>query len=195
MERTGSKRTDLSDRDLVELALKKDRGAFSTLLGKYRDSLIAHIMNYVNVVEDAEDICQRSFEKAFLNIDKYNPQYAFSTWLYSIAQNEAIDHLRRSRTSIASSLFDAERELMNIAEETPEDRLIVDQAVAQIVGIIHALPEKYRSVAELRFIKDYAYEDIADELGLPLGTVKTNISRSRKMLMKAVETPENGKDN
>ena len=99
MAKTGEKPTKLEDLALVELALQRDQGAFALLLEKYRSSLMTHILKYVTVVEDAEDICQRSFEKAFMNIDRYNPQYAFSTWLYNIAQNEAIDHLRRSRAA------------------------------------------------------------------------------------------------
>jgi RNA polymerase sigma-70 factor (ECF subfamily) len=194
MARTGEKHTKLEDNALVELALQRDQGAFALLLEKYRGSLMTHILKYVTVVEDAEVICQRSFEKAFMNIDKYNSQYAFSTWLYNIAQNEAIDHLRRSRASINSVPISEERDALDVmAATTPEEELIIDQAVSELISGIQRLPESYRQVAELRFIKDYAYEDIARELGLPLGTVKTRISRARKQLEKIVENPADGK--
>ena len=194
MAKTGEKRTKLEDIALVELALQRDQGAFALLLEKYRGSLMAHILKYVSVVEDAEDICQRSFEKAFMNIDRYNSQYAFSTWLYNIAQNEAIDHLRRSRASINSVPISEERDALDVmAASTPEEELIIDQAVSELISGIQHLPDSYRQVAELRFIKDYAYEDIAQELGLPLGTVKTRISRARKLLVKLVENPADGK--
>ncbi|MBQ1707965.1 MAG: sigma-70 family RNA polymerase sigma factor [Bacteroidales bacterium] len=194
MAKTGEKPTKLEDIALVELALQRDQGAFALLLEKYRGSLMTHILKYVTVVEDAEDICQRSFEKAFMNIDKYNSQYAFSTWLYNIAQNEAIDHLRRSRASINSVPISEERDALDVmAATTPEEELIIDQAVSELISGIQRLPESYRQVAELRFIKDYAYEDIARELGLPLGTVKTRISRARKQLEKIVENPADGK--
>ena len=194
MAKTGEKPTKLEDIALVELALQRDQGAFALLLEKYRGSLMAHILKYVSVVEDAEDICQRSFEKAFMNIDRYNSQYAFSTWLYNIAQNEAIDHLRRSRASINSVPISEERDALDVmAATTPEEELIIDQAVSELISGIQRLPESYRQVAELRFIKDYAYEDIARELGLPLGTVKTRISRARKQLEKIVENPVDGK--
>jgi len=177
----------------VELALQRNQGAFALLLEKYRASLMAHILKYVSVLEDAEDICQRSFEKAFMNIDRYNSQYAFSTWLYNIAQNEAIDHLRRSRSSINSVPISSEREALDVLSgTTPEEELIIDQAVGQLISGIQSLPDSYRKVAELRFIKDYAYEDIARELDLPLGTVKTRISRARKTLVKIVENPSDG---
>ena len=194
MAKTGEKPTKLEDIALVELALQRDQGAFALLLEKYRGSLMAHILKYVTVVEDAEDICQRSFEKAFMNIDRYNSQYAFSTWLYNIAQNEAIDHLRRSRTSINSVPISEERDALEVvAASTPEEELIIDQAVSELISGIQRLPESYRQVAELRFIKDYAYEDIARELELPLGTVKTRISRARKILVTIVENPADGK--
>ena len=193
MAKTGEKPTRLEDIALVELALQRDQGAFALLLEKYRSSLMTHILKYVTVLEDAEDICQRSFEKAFMNIDRYNSQYAFSTWLYNIAQNEAIDHLRRSRASINSVPISSEREALEVLSgTTPEEEFIIDQAVSNLISGIQGLPESYRQVAELRFIKDYAYEDIAQELGLPLGTVKTRINRSRKLLEKIVENTDHG---
>jgi len=194
MARTGEKHTKLEDLALVELALQRDQGAFALLLEKYRSALMSHVLKYVSVVEDAEDICQRSFEKAFMNIERYNPQYAFSTWLYNIAQNEAIDHLRRTRAAINSVPISLEREALDVLSgSTPEEEFIIDQAVSELIRGIQSLPESYRQVAELRFIKDYAYEDIARELELPLGTVKTRISRSRKLLEKIVENPSDGK--
>jgi len=193
MAKTGEKPTRLEDKALVELALQRDQGAFALLLEKYHSALMTHVLKYVSVVEDAEDICQRSFEKAFMNIDRYNPRYAFSTWLYNIAQNESIDHLRRSRASINSVPISSEREALEVLSgSTPEEELIIDQAVSDLMGSIRNLPDSYRVVAELRFIKDYAYEDIARELALPLGTVKTRINRARKLLEKMMENAADG---
>lgn len=184
MAETGKKHTELTDRELVELAVRQDRGAFSMLLARYREALIAHILRYVSVTEDAEDICQRSLEKAYVNIGKYDRNYAFSTWIYSIARNEAKDHLRRNRNVLSSIPLTPENEETNIlAGPTPEEEYIIGQAVADMTSRIESLPERYRCVARLRFIKDYAYEDIAEELGLPTGTVKTRLNRARKMLI------------
>lgn len=188
MEKTGLKRTDLTDKELIELALADDQGAFSMLLFRYEKPLKAHVMNYVKVEADAEDICQRSFEKAFREIGSYNRRFAFSTWLYTIAQNEAIDHLRRNRSSAAAIPLETTPGLLSLSEDgTPEDRVMEDQAVAELLTFIERLPETYRIVAEYRFIRDYAYEDIAEELAIPLGTVKTRINRARKMLIAMVE--------
>ena len=161
---------------------------------QYRQALIAHILKYVTVLEDAEDICQRTYEKAFLNIEKYDPRYAFSTWLFNIARNEAIDHLRRTRSSIVAVSINTEDDALKVAgADSPEEQLILNQAVKSIIENIKNLPETYSKVAELRFIKDYAYEDIAAALDLSLGTVKTRINRARKMLMEAARKNDDGK--
>ena len=189
------KRTDLSDKELIELALEQDQGAFSILLSRYKNSLTSHILNYVQVAADAEDICQRSFEKAFRDIGSYNPYYAFSTWLYAIAQNEAIDHLRRVRGGLNSVSLEAPGVMAIAGVVTPEDKIMEDQAVAELITCIEELPENYRNVAEMRFIKDFAYDDIANALGIPLGTVKTRINRARKMLFNMLENnPEDADD-
>jgi len=195
MARTGKKHTELTDRELVNLALQNDQAAFASLLAKYRNALMRHIMKYVTVTEDVEDICQRSFEKAFVRIDRYDPKYAFSTWLYNIAQNEAIDHLRRMKSNIASVSISSDNEAMNVLSGiTPEEEVIIDQAVSKMIMQIKSLPEGYREVAELRFIKDYAYEDISVELDIPIGTVKTRLNRARKMLSRHSETAQDGKN-
>lgn len=188
MAKIGSKPTEPDDAQLIALALRDDQGAFTSLLLKYRSALIAYVMQkFVSVVEDAEDICQRSFEKAFMGIERYDPHYAFSTWLYNIARNEAIDHLRRTRNNVPAFSYSDDPEAAEIvAAGTPEDKIIVDQAVQELVECIHSLPETYRNVAEMRFLRDLAYEDIATSLSLPIGTVKTRINRARKILMDMV---------
>ena len=184
MEKTGSKRTNLTDRELIAQATSGDQAALTRLLDRYRGPLIAHLMNYVKVVEDAEDICQKSFLKVYMNIGRYDPSYAFSTWLYNIARNEAVDHLRRKSNSIAPLLVEQEGDAAEVAgADNPEEQIILDQAIAKSLEDIASLPETYREVAELRFLRDLSYEDIAQMLSLPMGTVKTRIRRARKLLM------------
>jgi len=188
MEATGSKHTDLTDIQLVALAKDDDQTAFFSLLQRYKDALLAHVLKFVPVVADAEDICQRSFEKAFVNIARYNSAYAFSTWLYNIARNEAIDHIRRSKTSISAiSISDDASAIDVLTLDTPEEQIIVDQAVNQLNECIGKLQDNYKVVAQLRFVKDYSYEDIAEELSIPIGTVKTRINRARRALVEMLE--------
>ena len=184
MDKTGSKRTKLSDRELIAAALEGDQTALTALLERYRGPLIAHLMGYVRVLEDAEDICQKSFLKVYMNIDKYDSSYAFSTWLYNIARNEAVDHLRRKSNSIAPLLVEQEGDAAEVAgADNPEEKIILDQAIAKSLENLSRLPETYREVAELRFLRDLSYEDISRILSLPMGTVKTRIRRARKLLM------------
>lgn len=186
----------MTDKELAYSALHSDRDAFSLLLDKYREPLLAFVLKYVAIREDAEDICQKSFEKAYLNLARYDPEYAFSTWLYSIAHNEAIDHLRKFKNSINAVSTTTSPDVINtVFSDTPEDTVIIAQSVSEIIDHIHNLPEGYRRVAELRFIKDYAYEDIAAELNIPVGTVKTKLSRARKILVECVKDKDHGSNN
>ncbi|MBQ0122186.1 MAG: sigma-70 family RNA polymerase sigma factor [Bacteroidales bacterium] len=164
------------------------------MFGQYRQALIAYILKFVSVREDAEDICQRTYEKAFLNIDRYNSRYAFSTWLFNIAKNEAIDHLRHRSSSIVAVPINQAEDTREACGSSPEEQMIVSQAVKSMLENIRNLPPTYCKVAELRFIKDLAYEDIASVTGLTLATVKTRINRARKMLLASSELNEDGKD-
>ena len=95
MERTGSKLTNLTDAELVGLALEQNQAAYIVLYTRYNTGVRAHIARYVSLQEDIEDICLESFQKAFSQIATYNPEYKFSTWLYRIARNTAFDHISR----------------------------------------------------------------------------------------------------
>lgn len=184
MAKIGSKHSNSDDYALVIAARDGDQKAFAALYDKYRSSLLAFLLKYVSITEDAEDICQRSFEKAFMNIGKYNPQYAFSTWLYIIAQNEAIDHIRKARNALRSvSLSGDEADLRGASMTySPEEIVILKQDMDHFTERILQLPEIYRDVAKLRFLRDYAYEEIANELNITLGAVKTRINRAKKIL-------------
>lgn len=196
MAKTGRKHIDESDASLIGRALQGEQSAFTELLVRYRNALIQHIQKkFPTVREDAEDICQRSFEKAFMGIDKFNPQFAFSTWLYKIAENEAKDQLRKSKSSINSVSLSADGEAFTVlVDATPEEQVIIDQGVGELVRRIGNLPDMYKDVAEYRFIKDYSYEDIAEALGIPLGTVKTRLNRARRILAEKYDRQTNGDD-
>ena len=102
METTGSKLTNLSDTDLVRLAIEQNQAAFIVLYTRYNAGVKNHISRYASQKEDIEDICLESFQKAFSQIATYNPEYKFSTWLYRIARNTAFDHLSRHEIGRAS---------------------------------------------------------------------------------------------
>ncbi len=173
------------DIDYINRAVQGDREAYNYIVKKYRDSIILFLNNIISSKEDCEDICQETFQKCFNNIQTYNPKYAFSTWLYTIANNTALDFLRKRRVTttpldeIANEKPTNDRDYSTLS---PEESLINNQAIESIVMAIQNLPEHYKKVAELRFINELALEEIAQKLDLPLNTVKTRVSRARKIL-------------
>ncbi|MEA5005339.1 MAG: sigma-70 family RNA polymerase sigma factor [Rikenellaceae bacterium] len=175
------------EKELIRLAVKNDQSAFFRLFERYSDQVYTFILGIIPHPQDAEDICQETFNKAFKNISTYREDWAFSTWLYKIAQNTAFDFYRKRIANMSTSVTTS---AIGYSENTepleptrsPEDNMITQQTFEQLIKSIKGLDVKYRKVAELRFINDYAYEEIAKELDLPVNTVKTHINRARKLL-------------
>jgi RNA polymerase sigma-70 factor (ECF subfamily) len=141
--------------------------------------------------EQIEDIIQESFVKAFSNLDSYNTNYAFSTWLYRITTNHTIDYLRKKKlqtTSIDEPVRAKDGEMQfQIVGSAETDRKIIRKERKKIVSeAIQNLPDKYREVIEMRHLEEMSYQEISDELDIPLGTVKAHIFRAREMLYKAL---------
>ena len=178
------------DRALVARALDGDQAAYEMLVNKYRRALHYHILHLVRKRDDLDDLVQESFIKAFGALSTYAPQYAFSTWLYKIASNHAIDYLRKRRlqtTSIDKPIQTREGEMQVELPDTtyrPDRHIVEDQRRTLIQEAIDALPEKYHRVIVMRHQQEKTYEEIALELDLPLGTVKAHIFRAREMLNK-----------
>lgn len=186
-EQCGTAASD--EQEMVLKAVAGDTGAFSELASRYTEPLRLYIQSICANATDAEDICQESLRKAFLSIRQYNPEYLFKTWIFSIARNTAIDHLRRksSYTTVKLGETDEPVEELNEIELSPEDSMIDGQSYDLFIHSIMSLPEKYRKVAELRLLHDYAYQEIADELSLPLNTVRTRIRRAKALLEKMMK--------
>ncbi len=178
---------DIQDFELIKMALNNDQKAFSMLAARYEKSVSAYIQHFVIQENDAEDICQETFDKAFRNLNSYNPEYAFSTWLYSIAQNSCLDFFRKKRIS-TTELVSAEIKeggssgWVTASAPSPEENLISEQTVDELIKAIESLPTTYRDVAKLRFVYEYAYEEIATELNIPVNTVKTRVKRAKEIL-------------
>jgi RNA polymerase sigma-70 factor (ECF subfamily) len=164
--------------------------AYKRLLSKYRNQIYNLILKIVHNSEEVEDLVQESFSKAFNSIANFNKEYAFSTWLYRIATNSSIDYLRKRRLktlSIDSPIQSKDDEYyMEIPDsrEEPGKNVMQSQRDQLVRDAIAQLPKKYRVVIEMRHLQELAYEEIAEELRLPLGTVKAHIFRAREMLYK-----------
>lgn len=176
----------LSDAQLVVLALDGDSVAFEILFKRYREEIYALCLGRtLGNTDDASDLVQETFVKVFLNLEKYDPRYTFGQWIYTIARNTFIDYVRRRRDNLSIDSITAPS-MAPTADEEPDSRIINEQHSVQIERCMEALPEKYRQMAELRFIREMSYEEIAAQVGLPIGTVKTQIFRARERLSKLI---------
>lgn len=183
----------LEDLKLVERAKNGDEKAFAKLLARYRDPIYFMLLKMVNNPTDAEDLTIESFGKAFKNIDRYSPKYAFSTWLFRIASNNCIDFLRKKKEQsylMAQNHEDIlhtrsdERKFIQIEdpEKDPEEQLIFEQKSRIVRTIVKSLKPRYRRLLELRYFEEKSYEEIAEILQLPLGTVKAQLFRAKELL-------------
>ncbi|MGQ8336051.1 RNA polymerase sigma factor [Sunxiuqinia sp. A32] len=193
--------TNLSDKAqqdfvLVEAALKGDEKAFARLLSKYKDAIYFMLLKMVNNKSDAEDLTIEAFGKAFKNLHQYSPHYAFSTWLFKIASNNCIDFLRKRRgvhVPIDNNQDGNDNEQpvkLKSGEPNPEQKMIRIQKAILLRRVVRRLKPRYRTLVELRYFREFSYEEIAKELNLPLGTVKAQLFRAREMLFKMIESTE-----
>ncbi|MDR1886780.1 MAG: sigma-70 family RNA polymerase sigma factor [Prevotellaceae bacterium] len=182
-----------TDQELVRKALNKDQKAYSRLLSRYRDNIFYYILKMVRDKTHADDLTLEAFDKAFQNLDKYDEQYAFSTWLYRIAKNCTIDFVRKRKLNNALHINYGPDEDASINESTlysgtpnPEENMIRQQDELRLMTYIASMKPKYRILIELRYLKEYAYEEIAAELNIPMGTVKTQLFRAKNALAEMI---------
>ena len=171
----------ISDKRLIEMATGGDNRAYDTLFGRYRDGLLSMLQQKCQGGDQAEDILQETFVKVYLNLDRYDPKYSFGQWIYTIGKNLFIDYTRKKRENHIS--LDRPYELNAPSDAlTPEERIISSQNSSQLDKMLEELPDHYRKMVELRFWGELSYEEIAEKLNMPIGTVKTQIHRARARL-------------
>ncbi len=193
METTGSKLTNLTDNELIKLAIEQNQAAYIVLYKRYDVGVRSHISRYIPQKEDIEDIALESFQKAFSQIASYNPEYKFSTWLYRIARNTAFDHLSKHdreksnmpMTSINEDI--AELKELPAIMHNPEEDIINQQEYDKWLTNIEKLKDDYKAVAKMNLIDNYGYKEIADALDMPINTVKTKIRRAKAQLLKMMD--------
>ncbi|HSM06311.1 MAG TPA: sigma-70 family RNA polymerase sigma factor [Longimicrobiales bacterium] len=186
------------DRALAALAAQGRESAYRELLARYERPVFSLVFRMVRDRSLAEDLAQEAFIRAFNAIDSYDPTYKFSSWIFKIANNHAIDHLRKRRLDTvsihgspsASSAEEQERTRITLEsrEEQPDAYVESRELGGLVEDAIGQLRPEYRTAILLRHVEGYAYEEIADTMELPLGTVKTYLHRARKEL-KDILTP------
>lgn len=196
MEKTGSKLTDLTDLELIDLAIKQNQAAFIVLYTRYQPGVKAHISKYVSQKEDIEDITLESFQKAFSQINVYNPEYKFSTWLFRIARNTAFDHLSKKDREMNNMPTTSISEKDSVIDEipatahNPEEDIIKQQEYDKWLANIEKLKGDYRTVARMNLIDNFGYQEIADHLDMSINTVKTKIRRAKAQLLKMMDVSD-----
>ena len=178
------------DMELVTLAQQGNQQAFGKLMERYRESIYFMVLKMVHNRDDAEDLAQEAFSKAFNNLKNYSAEYAFSTLLFKIATNNCIDFIRKKRlqtTSLDSTAVtneDGDSPTIAVPDHNPnpEQSIIKEQRAERIRMVIEKLSPKYRQLIELRYFEELSYEEIAEQLDIPLGTVKAQLFRAKDML-------------
>ncbi|NBR13054.1 MAG: sigma-70 family RNA polymerase sigma factor [Flavobacteriales bacterium] len=177
------------DLKLVELAKAGKQSAYAELMDRYRDSIYFMMLKMVKNPDDADDLTIEAFGKAFSRLDQYSPSFAFSTWLFKIASNNSIDFIRKKRiqvTSIDAGYMTDDGERMHVDAKSstmnPEETIMQGQRVTHMRLLVSKLKPKYRELVEKRYFEEMSYEEIAEEMNLPLGTVKAQLFRARDFL-------------
>lgn len=184
------------DYNLVQNAIAGDQSAYAELMSRYRNSVFHTMLKMVNNKEDANDLTIEAFGKAFRKLSSYAPHYAFSTWLFRIAINNGIDHIRKKRLQVLSIDDTIEPDgnqdyASNIRSSAmnPEELYMNEQKIQMMRAVLSKLNEKYRLMIELRYFEELSYDEIAKELGIPLGTVKAQLFRAKEMLYEMIQKP------
>ncbi|MEO9532883.1 MAG: sigma-70 family RNA polymerase sigma factor [Crocinitomicaceae bacterium] len=187
----GENLSDKGKRDLqlVEKAMNGDQTAYADLMEMYRESIYFMMLKMVRTEDDAEDLTIEAFGKAFNRLHQYSPSYAFSTWLFKIASNNAIDFIRKKRikvTSMDNAYTNDDGESVGIdvssTEKNPAEEAMHGEKVEHMREIVKKLKPRYRDLIEKRYFQELSYEEIADDMQLPLGTVKAQLFRARAFL-------------
>ena len=186
-----------NDFHIVSRAKEGDQKAYAELMQRYKDSIYFMALKMVNNKDDAMDLTVETFGKAFENLGKYKTDFAFSTWLFRIATNNCIDFIRKKRLNVVSlnSLTDqdGEERQFEVRSENlnPEETSIKKQENEKLKNIVDQLPSRYRTLIILRYFEEQSYEEIAQQLDLPLGTVKAQLFRARDLLANVMNRKKN----
>ncbi|MEQ9302795.1 MAG: sigma-70 family RNA polymerase sigma factor [Marinoscillum sp.] len=185
----------LKDFKLIDRAtLENDESAFAELMSHYKKPVYHMVLKMVRNVDDAEDLTIEAFAKAFRNLARFKKDYTFSTWLFRIATNNAIDFIRKKKLetySLNTSFTDDSGESVNIdveaSDRTPDQEAINTQKIELVRMFVTKLPAKYQRLVKLRYFDELSYEEIAKELEAPLGTVKAQLHRARELMYELVK--------
>ncbi len=164
------------DSALVEAALEGDHYAFEALVTRYREAIYRLMLSRTGSVHDTNDLMQETMIKVYINLPRYDSHYTFGQWIYTIARNTLIDSQRRRHEDFS---LEDRFSIPDIKNPSPEQCVINNQDRSLIERSIERLSATHALLFRMRFLEEYSYEEIAEKLKMPLGSVKTNIHRAR----------------
>ena len=183
----------LEDFQLIDRAVGGDEAAYAKLLQRYKRPVYHMILKMVRNIDDAEDLTIESFAKAFRSLHRFKKDYTFSTWLFRIATNNTIDQIRKKKLntlSIDNSFTDDDGNSVSIDVEdennNPQEETIKAQKAELLLIFVDKLPAKYQQLVRLRYYDELSYEEIAERIQAPLGTVKAQLHRARELMYEMV---------
>lgn len=198
MEVTSHLTTEKAQRDYQLVCRAREDGdqrAYADLMRMYREPIYLMLLKMTNNPTEADDLTIEAFGKAFASLHLYSPTHAFSTWLFSIATNNCVDFIRKKRLQtiylddIRTSVGDEAFEYPIPSEASnPEEDIIHQQRVQILREVVQTLKPRYRRLVELRYFEERSYEEIAQELQMPLGTVKVQLFRAKELLHNILAT-------
>lgn len=182
---TESVQTDQSDAQLIAATIAGDTGAFGVLMARYEAKLTRYAESLTHDADDAADVVQEAFINVYEHLRSYDPARSFSSWVYRIVHNEALNWLRKARRTVTGEAAELKLQLTPTSD-TPELAYAAVEARGQVVAGLAALPPQYAQVLRLRYLDEQSYEEIGARLNLPLGTVATHLSRAKTLLRTAL---------
>ncbi len=184
----------MSDNELVDLVRREDSEQYSEIIARYQGKLFAYLYRLVGDREEASDLLQDVFIKAFRNLHSYDIQRKFSSWIYRIAHNEAVNHIKRKylKRFVPFDDLSSTRDKLDSSstEDGADDIWERKESIMEVNDAISCLPVKYRQVLLLRYFSSKTYEEIGEILEKPVNTVGTLISRAKKKLAEELKINE-----
>lgn len=184
----------LSDSELIQVIHTQNREAYKELFARYQKKLFTYIFHLVGNRDETEDILQNVFQKTFKNIEHFDVSRKFSSWIYRIAHNEAVNFLKRKskRYTVSWEDVSTSKDKLEIStnDEQVEDKLMREQTVKEVNDAMRKLPKKYQQVLKMRYFEEYSYDRISKIMKKPVNTVGTLINRAKRKLMEVIKEQE-----
>jgi RNA polymerase sigma-70 factor, ECF subfamily len=186
LELTDQKNENLSDNELVIIIREMDQERYGEIIERYQGKLFSYLYRLIGNRDEAQDLLQDVFIKAFRNLNSFDAERKFSSWIYRIAHNEAVNHIKRKSLKRFISWEDVvsvkDKLVTSSTEEGADESWIRQEMQKEVSDAVDLLPLKYKQVLLLRYFSDKSYEEISEILGRPVNTVGTLINRAKKKL-------------